>query len=63
MVEDIYGTIVIHLKIKTVCHKVKNVEPIVVPNSPKGILDGYKNITLCYDIMHINGIAFHDTIS
>ena len=63
MVEDIYGTIVTHLKRKIVFHKVQHVEPIVVPNYPKVILDRYKNIILCYDIMHINGITFHNTIS
>ena len=37
--EEIYGLSVIHLQGKTVNHKVQNVEPIIVPNAPKGIHD------------------------
>ena len=58
MAEDIYGPSVPHLQGKTVLHKVQHVEPIIVPNFPKGTLDRYKNATLCCDLMHINGIGF-----
>ena len=37
--EDIYGTSVTHLKRKTVRHNIHHVEPIIVPNFPKYILD------------------------
>ena len=43
---------------KKVRHKCHNVEPIVVSNTPKEILDRYKNFTLCCDLMHTNGIVF-----
>ena len=51
-----------HLQGKKVHHKIHNVEPIIVPNPPKGILDRYNKVTLrCY-LMHINGIGFLKTI-
>ena len=58
MAEDIYGPSVPYLQGKTVCYKVYHVEPIIVPNVPKGILDIYNNITLFWDLIHINGIGF-----
>ena len=63
MAEDIYVPSVPHLQGKTVHQKIQNVEPIIVPNYSKGILDGYNKVTLCCDIMHINGIVFLNTIS
>ena len=39
MYEYIYGHSVLHLQGKIVCHKVQQVDPILVPNLPKGILD------------------------
>ena len=48
---------------KKIRYKVQHVDPIVVPNVPKGILDRYKNVTLCCDIIKINGIGFLNTIS
>ena len=62
MAEDIYGTSVLYLKRKTVRYKIHHLEPVVVPNLPKGILDIYNKVTLCYDLMHINGIRFLNTI-
>ena len=46
MAEDIYGPSVTHLQGKTVCHKIQNVYPIIIPNIPKGILDKYKKLAL-----------------
>ena len=63
MAEGIYEPGVPNFQGKTVCHKVQYVEPIVVPNPPKGILDSYNNVTLCCDLMHINRIGFLNTIS
>ena len=54
--EDIYGLSLPHLQGKTACHKFHHVEPIVVLSYPKVILDRYNNVTLCFDIMHINVI-------
>ena len=55
--EDIYWPSVPHLQGKTDLHKVQNMEPIIVPNSPKGILDRCKNATIFCDLIHINGIG------
>ena len=63
MTEDIYGPSVPYLKVKTVHHKVQHVETIIVPYFPKVILDRYKEIPLCCDLMHITGIGFLNTIS
>ena len=63
MDEDIYGPIVTHLQGKTVLQKVQHVEPIIVPNLPKGILDRYKKVTVCCDMMKIKGIGLLNTIS
>ena len=38
-------------------------EPIIVPNIPKVILDKYDKVTLCCDLIHINYIGFMNTIS
>ena len=63
MAGDIYGLSVPYLQGKTVRHKFQHVEPIIVPNVPKVILDIYKKLILCCDLMHINGIGFLNTIS
>ena len=63
MAEDIYGTGIPHLKDKTVWRKVQYVEPVKITNVPKTILNKYKDVTICCDLMHINGIVFLNTIS
>ena len=63
MAEDIYGPSIPQLKDKTVRSKVQHVEPIKITNVPKTILDKYKEVTICCDLMHINGIGFLITIS
>ena len=63
MSQDIYETSVPHLRGKKVCHNIQNMEPIIIQNFPKGILDKYKKVILCCDIMHINGIGFLNTLS
>ena len=60
--EDIYWSSVPHLQGKTVWRKVQYVEHIVVQNVSKWILDGYNNLKLCHNLMHINKIAFLKTI-
>ena len=45
-----------------VLHKIQHVEPIIIPNVPKGIIDKYKKVTLCCDLMYINGIGILNTI-
>ena len=62
MAEDIYGPSVPHLKGKIVCHKIQHLEPIMIPNPPKGIFDRYNEFTLCSDLIHINGIESLNTI-
>ena len=61
MNEDIYVTSVPNLQGRTVHRKIQHVEPIIVSNSPKGILNIYKKFTLFCDIMHINGPGFLNT--
>ena len=63
MAEDIYRPSASHQQGKTVHQKVYNVDPIVVSNYPKCILDRYKNVPLCCDIMQTKGIGFLNTIS
>ena len=63
MSEDIYGLSVSYFQGKIVRHKVHNVEPIIVTSFPKCILDRYNKVTIFYDLMHINGIVFLNTIS
>ena len=42
MAEDIYGTSIPHLKVKTVRRKIQHVEPIKITSVPKTIFDKYK---------------------
>ena len=60
--DEIYGPNVYALKGKTTNRKINHViAPIT--EIPKEILKEYKNITLCIDIMFINGIKFLLTVS
>ena len=63
MAEDIYGPSIPNIKGNTVRCKVQHVEPIKIKNVPKNILDKYKEVTICCDLMHINGIGLLVTIS
>ena len=63
MAEDIYGPSIPHLKVDTVRCRVQHVEPVKITNVPKTILDKYKEVTICCDLMHINGIGFLIIIS
>ena len=55
MTEDIYGTCVSNLQGKTARKKVPHVE-IEIKTVPKSIMDKYRAVTLCVDIMFVNGI-------
>ena len=63
MAEYIYGTRISHLKGKTVRRKIQHVEPVNITSVPQTILDKYKEVTICCDLIHINGIGFLNTIS
>ena len=63
MAEDIYGPSITHLKGKTVCSKIQHVDPVKIKSVPKTILAKYKEVTICCDLMHINGIGSFNTIS
>ena len=43
--------------------KIQHVYPINITSVPKTILDKYKEVAICCDLMHINGIVFLNTIS
>ena len=60
--ETIYGPNVYALKGKTTNRKVDHVV-VPITRIPKEILKDYKNITLCIDVMFINGIKFLLTVS
>ena len=62
MAEDIYEPIVTYLQGKTDFHKVQNVEPTIVPNVPKSILDIYNKFTLFCVLMHNNDIRLLNII-
>ena len=38
-------------------------EPVKIKNVPKTIIDKYNEVTICCELMHINGIGFLITIS
>ena len=61
MTEEIYGTSVPNLQGKTLHDKVLHVEPIILPNLPKIILDLYKSVALWCDRININGIGLLNT--
>ena len=63
MAEYIYGTSIPHLRGKTARRKIQHVEPVTITSVPKTILYKYKEVTICYDLMHINVIGFLNTIS
>ena len=63
MAKEIYGPSVSKFQGKTFRHKIQHVEPIMVPNYLRSILDKYKKVTLCCNLMHTNGIGFLNTIS
>ena len=60
--ETIYGPNVFALKGKTTNRKVDHVVAPIT-RIPKEILKDYKNITLCIDVMFVNGIKFLLTVS
>ena len=62
MSEDIYGPIIPHLKGKTVQCEIQHAELVKITSVTKAILDKYKEVTTCCDLMYINGIGFINTI-
>ena len=63
MAEDIYGPSIPHLKVKTAQPKIQHVDPVKIKSVPKTILAKYKEVTICCDLMHTNGIGLPNTIS
>ena len=62
MVKNIHGTSVPNLHGKSFQYKIQHVEPVMVPSVPKDILDKYKKVTLCCDLIQTKGIGFLNTI-
>jgi hypothetical protein len=60
--EHIFGPDVGSLKGKTVRRRPPQVKDVVEP-LPPSIMERYRNITLCADIMYVNGIAMLVTVS
>jgi Reverse transcriptase (RNA-dependent DNA polymerase) len=60
--EDIFGPNLGSLKGKTVRHKNDRVESLVA-DVPYDIIKVHKDVTLCFDIMFVNKIAFLVTVS
>ena len=63
MSEDTYEPSIPHLKGKTARHKIEHVEPVKITSVPKTTLDDYKEVNICCDLMHINGIGLPNIIS
>ena len=63
MAEDIYGPRIPHIKGKIMRRKIQHVYPVKIPSVTKTILDKYKEVTTRFNLMHINGINFLNTIS
>ena len=63
MAEDIYGPSIPHLTDKTMRRKIQHVEPVNITSVTKNTLDKYKEVKICCDLMHINGIGLLNTIS
>ena len=63
MAEDIYVPSIPHPKGKTVRHKIQHAELVKITIFPKTIIDKYKEVAICCDLIHINGIGFLNTIS
>ena len=59
---NIYGPITPHLKGKAVRRNIQHVEPVKITSVLKTIPDKYKEVTICCDLMHTNGIGFLNTI-
>ena len=43
--------------------KIQHVDPVKITSVTKTILDKYKKVTICCDLMHINVIGFLKAIS
>ena len=63
MAEDIYWPSIPHLKGNTVRRKIQHLDPVKITSFTKTILDKYKEVTICGDLMHINVIGSINTIS
>ena len=61
---DIYGSNVNILKVKTTRRIEQHVWEDAIMDVPQYILDRYSaNVTLCADVMHVNGMPFFVVIS
>ena len=63
MAYDVYGPSIPHIKGKTVRRKIQHMEPVKITIVSQNILDKCKEITICCDLIHINGIGFLNPIS
>ena len=63
MTEDTYGPSISQLKGKIVQHNIQHVEPVKITSVTKTILCKYQEVTIFWDLMHINGIGLLNTTS